>query len=88
MEGDKPLFKSLGETCTALPGLACIPRLKRVQTWNHDLKGIVQRILRGVNTKLKIICAGKLEARLFFFFNFKETPSQEEHKTVVSGLKI
>jgi hypothetical protein len=53
------------------------------------LKGIVQRIPRGVNTKLKyIICACKLEAHLFFFLNFKGTPSQEEHKTISSGLKI
>jgi hypothetical protein len=44
------------------------------------VKGIVRRILRGVNTKL--------EARPFFFLNFKGIPSQEEHKTVFSGLKI
>ncbi len=36
----------------------------------------------------QIICAGKLEARLFFFLNFKGTPSQEEHKTIFSGLMI
>jgi hypothetical protein len=36
----------------------------------------------------QIICAGKLEARPFFFSNFKGTPSQEEHKTIFSGLKI
>jgi hypothetical protein len=34
------------------------------------------------------ICAGKLEARLFFFLNFKGTPSQGEHKPIFSGLKI
>ncbi len=51
------------------------------------VKGIVQRILRGVDTKL-IICTGKLEARLFFFLIFKGTPSQEEHKTVFSSLKF
>jgi hypothetical protein len=34
------------------------------------------------------MCDGKLEARPFFFLNFKETPSQEEHKTIFSGLKI
>jgi hypothetical protein len=27
-----------------------------------------------------------LEARQFFFLNFKETPSQEQHKTIFSGL--
>jgi hypothetical protein len=27
-----------------------------------------------------------LEARPFFFINFKGTPSQEEHKTIFSGL--
>jgi hypothetical protein len=36
----------------------------------------------------QIICAGQLEARPFFFFNFKGTPSKEEHKTIFSGLKI
>ncbi len=36
----------------------------------------------------QIICAGKLEARLFFFPSFKGTPSQEEHKTNFSGVKI
>ncbi len=36
----------------------------------------------------QIICAGKLEARLLFFLNFKGTPSQEEHITNFSGLKI
>jgi hypothetical protein len=25
---------------------------------------------------------------LFFFFNFKATPSQEEHKSIISNLKI
>jgi hypothetical protein len=36
----------------------------------------------------KIIRAGKLEARLFLFSNFKGTPSQEEHKINFRGLKI
>jgi hypothetical protein len=36
----------------------------------------------------QIIRAGKLEARPFFFSNFKGTPSQKEHKTIFSGLKI
>ncbi len=36
----------------------------------------------------QIIRAGKLEAHPFFFSNFKETPSQNEHKTIFSGLKI
>ncbi len=36
----------------------------------------------------KIILAGKLEARPFFFSNSNGTPSQEEHKTIFSGLKI
>jgi hypothetical protein len=34
----------------------------------------------------KIIRAGKLEARQFFLLNFKGTPSQEQHKTILSGL--
>jgi hypothetical protein len=29
-----------------------------------------------------------MEARPFFFLNFKGTPSQEEQKTIFSGLKI
>jgi hypothetical protein len=29
-----------------------------------------------------------MEACPFFFSNFKGTPSQEEHKTIFSGLKI
>jgi hypothetical protein len=36
----------------------------------------------------QIIHAGKLEASPFFFLNFKGTPSQEEHKTIFSGLTI
>jgi hypothetical protein len=36
----------------------------------------------------QIIRAGKLEARPFFFLNFKGTPSQEEQKTIFSGLTI
>jgi hypothetical protein len=51
-------------------------------------KGIVQRILRGVNTELKKIRPHKLEARPFFFLNFKGTLSQEKHKTIFRGLKI
>ncbi len=35
----------------------------------------------------QIIRAGKLEARPFFFSNFKGTTSQEEHKTIFSVLK-
>jgi hypothetical protein len=31
--------------------------------------------------------AGELEARPFFFLNFKGTPSQEEHITIFSGLR-
>jgi hypothetical protein len=36
----------------------------------------------------QIIRPHKLEARPLFFLNFKGTPSQEEHKTIFSGLKI
>jgi hypothetical protein len=32
--------------------------------------------------------AGELEVCPFFFWNFKGTPSQEEHKTIFSSLKI
>jgi hypothetical protein len=34
----------------------------------------------------QIIYAGKLEARQVFFLNFKGTPSQEQLKTIFSGL--
>ncbi len=34
------------------------------------------------------IRTGKLEVRPFFFLNFKGIPSQKEHKTIFSGLKI
>jgi hypothetical protein len=36
----------------------------------------------------RLIRAGKLEACPFVFPNLKGTPSQEEHKTIFSGLKI
>jgi hypothetical protein len=52
----------------------------------YVIKGTVQRILTGVNTTYaQIIRAGKLEARPFFFSNFKGTPAQEEHKTIFSS---
>jgi hypothetical protein len=37
---------------------------------------------------VQIIRVGKLEARLFFYLNLKGTPSQEEQKTIFSGLTI
>jgi hypothetical protein len=40
------------------------------------------------DTHDQIIRASKLEACPFFFWNFKGTPSQEENKTLFSGLKI
>jgi hypothetical protein len=52
------------------------------------IKGTVQQILSGVEYYAQIIRAGKLEARLFFFLNFKGTPSQEEQKPIFSGLPI
>ncbi len=36
----------------------------------------------------QIIRAGQLEARPFFFLNFKGTQSQEEQETIFSGLMI
>jgi hypothetical protein len=51
----------------------------------NNVKGIVQRILRG-SILGSIIRAGKLEARQFFFLNFKGTPSQEQRKTIFSSL--
>jgi hypothetical protein len=35
-----------------------------------------------------MIGTAKREARQIFILNFKGTPSQEEHKTIISGLKI
>jgi hypothetical protein len=35
-----------------------------------------------------LIRAGEMEACLFFFLKFKGTQSQEEHKTILSGLRI
>ncbi len=32
--------------------------------------------------------SGSEQVPLFFFLNFKRTPSQEEHKTIFSDLKI
>jgi hypothetical protein len=32
------------------------------------------------------MCSGKLEARPFFFLNFKGTPSQEVQKTILKGM--
>jgi hypothetical protein len=62
-----------------------LPRLFVILPQRKLVKGIVQRILRGVNTKK--IRPRKLEARPFFFLNFKGTPSQEGHKTIFSGLR-
>jgi hypothetical protein len=49
-------------------------------------KGIVQQILRGVETRLNrfmLVTGGQP-----VFFNFKGTPSQEGHQTIFSSLKI
>jgi hypothetical protein len=62
---------------------------RKIPLLNNAFKGSVQRILRGVTTKLnQIFRPRKLEARPFLFLNFKGTPSQEEQKTIFSGLKI
>ncbi len=47
-----------------------------------DIKGIVQQILRGVNTKLKNSVLVNWKPGHFSILNFKGTPSQEEHKTI------
>ncbi len=53
----------------------------------YGVKGTVQRILRGVKTRLvRSMLVNWRPAR--FFLNFKGTPSQEEHKTIFSGFKI
>jgi hypothetical protein len=56
--------------------------------WVYHLKGIVQRILIGVNIKHKQSVLVNWRPGHFFFMNFKGTPSQEEHKTIFSGSKI
>ncbi len=53
-----------------------------------DIKGIVQRILRGVETRVIRSLLGELEAHPFFFLNFTGTPPQDEHNTIFSGLEI
>ncbi len=40
----------------------------------------------GGQYNAQITRSGKLEARPFFFSNFKGTPSQEEHKIIFRGL--
>ncbi len=63
---------------------AVLPCLTKPASQNKIfLKGIVQRILRGVVTRL--IPSLQVNWRLAYF---KETPSQEEHRTIFSGLKI
>jgi hypothetical protein len=47
-----------------------------------QFKGIVQRILTGVESRLK-----RLVLQIFKL-NFKRSPSREEHKTIFSGFKI
>jgi hypothetical protein len=54
----------------------------------NTVKGIVQQILSGVETRLIFIHAGELEADPLFFLNLKGTPSQQEQKNIFSGLKI
>ncbi len=51
------------------------------------LKGIVQRIRRGVETRLIPSVLVNWRPAHFSFLNFKGTPSQEEHKTIFSILK-
>jgi hypothetical protein len=40
----------------------------------------------GVGHSTVVGSTAKLEARQFFILNFKGTPSQEEHKTILRGL--
>ncbi len=47
----------------------------------------VQPVIETVRSRV-ISVLEKLEAQPFFFFNFKGTPSQEEHKIIFSCLKI
>ncbi len=51
-------------------------------------KGIVQRIVKWVEIRLKKSARCKPEAQKFFLLNFKETPSWVELKTILSGLRI
>ncbi len=53
-----------------------------------NLKGIVQRILRGVKTKLIPSVLVNWRPAHFSFWYLKGTPSQEEQKTIYSNLKI
>jgi hypothetical protein len=67
--------------------------VKRFFLWSYLLAAqlpgrTVQRIPRGVESRLLTIGTAKLEAWQIFVLNFKGTPSQEEHKTIFSSLKI
>jgi hypothetical protein len=54
--------------------------------WINILKGIVQRILRGVARRLKQSELLNWRPASFSFWIFLGTPSGEEHKTVFSSL--
>ncbi len=56
--------------------------------YRTHLKKVLSSVFYRGKYYVHIIRASKLKARPFFFFNFKGTPSQKEHKTIVSGLKI
>jgi hypothetical protein len=63
-------------------------QLFREQLSRRHVKGIVQQILRGVKTRLIQSVLLNWRPIPFFFLNFEGTPSQEEHKTIFSSLKI
>jgi hypothetical protein len=52
------------------------------------LKGVVQQILRGVETKFNRSVLVNWRAGPFLFLYFKETTSQEAPETIFSGLKM
>jgi hypothetical protein len=56
--------------------------------WLPNFKGIVQRILRGVETRLVPSVLINWRFANFFVWKFKGTLLQEEHTTIFSGLKI
>ncbi len=52
------------------------------------LQDTVQRILRGLESRLKWLVRLNWWPGRFFILNFKGTPSHEEHKTIFNGWKI
>jgi hypothetical protein len=60
---------------------------KTIFKGKHLVKGIVKRILRGVDGRLKQSILLNWSPGRFLILNFKGTLSQEEHKTIFNDLR-